>query len=140
MALKLDTPCIGVCSTVYGDKVCRGCKRHYDEVINWLAYNTDDKKRVYDRLNDHMVEIVGRYLSVEDPALLKTMLDRYSIRYRDDQDPLTWALHFLMFGSNKCAHAAELGLKIHPPHDTVPLDQLCNIIDKQLYQYSMEQY
>ncbi|HBZ99754.1 MAG TPA: DUF1289 domain-containing protein, partial [Pseudomonas sp.] len=24
---RIKTPCIGLCSTVYGDVVCRGCKR-----------------------------------------------------------------------------------------------------------------
>jgi hypothetical protein len=138
MAIKLDTPCIGVCSTVYGDKICRGCKRRFDEVINWLSYSAEDKQRVYDRLNDHMVAIVGQYITVKDADVVRATLDRYSIRYREDQDPLTWALHLLMFAGNKVVSAAEVGLVVHAPYDTLPLDQLCNTIDKQLYAYSVE--
>jgi hypothetical protein len=33
----IKTPCVGLCSTVYGDLVCRGCKRFHHEVINWIA-------------------------------------------------------------------------------------------------------
>ncbi|MCA4075779.1 DUF1289 domain-containing protein, partial [Pseudomonas kurunegalensis] len=32
---SIKTPCVGLCSTVYGDTVCRGCKRFHHEVINW---------------------------------------------------------------------------------------------------------
>ncbi|MCF8976542.1 DUF1289 domain-containing protein, partial [Pseudomonas edaphica] len=28
----IKTPCVGLCSTVYGDLVCRGCKRFHHEV------------------------------------------------------------------------------------------------------------
>ncbi|MEC9132488.1 MAG: DUF1289 domain-containing protein, partial [Pseudomonadota bacterium] len=27
MATRRPTPCVGICSTTYGDLVCRGCKR-----------------------------------------------------------------------------------------------------------------
>lgn len=136
MTLKLDTPCIGVCSTVYGDKICRGCKRRFDEVINWLSYSQEEKQRVYDRLNDHMVTIVGRYITVKDPALVRALLDRYAIRYREDQDPLTWALHLIMFAGKRFTQASEVGLQIHAPHDTLAIEQLCNMIDKELYLHS----
>ena len=28
-------PCIGVCSTTYGDDICKGCKRFRHEVSSW---------------------------------------------------------------------------------------------------------
>lgn len=34
----IKTPCVGLCSTVYGDLVCRGCKRFHHEVIHWNGY------------------------------------------------------------------------------------------------------
>ncbi|MEO1955257.1 MAG: DUF1289 domain-containing protein, partial [Gammaproteobacteria bacterium] len=39
MTRSVKTPCIGVCSTVFGDEVCRGCKRFQNEVIEWNSYN-----------------------------------------------------------------------------------------------------
>ena len=32
---KASTPCLGICSTTYGDDVCKGCKRFVHEVISW---------------------------------------------------------------------------------------------------------
>lgn len=38
----IKTPCIGLCSTVYGDLVCRGCKRFHHEVIQWNGYGEEE--------------------------------------------------------------------------------------------------
>jgi len=31
------SPCIGHCTTVLGDDVCRGCLRTFDEAMLWLS-------------------------------------------------------------------------------------------------------
>jgi len=38
------TPCVGLCSTVFGDTVCRGCMRFVHEVIDWNKYNPEQNK------------------------------------------------------------------------------------------------
>ncbi|MEK9650221.1 MAG: DUF1289 domain-containing protein, partial [Gammaproteobacteria bacterium] len=47
---RSTTPCLGICSTTYGDDVCRGCKRFVHEVINWTSYTEDEKVNVNSRL------------------------------------------------------------------------------------------
>lgn len=49
-SLKPDSPCIGQCSTTYGDDVCRGCGRTYLEVINWIMFDDREKAQVWLRL------------------------------------------------------------------------------------------
>lgn len=44
-----DTPCVGVCSTLYDD-VCRGCGRTAVEVANWVVLSDDDKRDVWRRI------------------------------------------------------------------------------------------
>ena len=44
MAVK--TPCVGLCSTTYGDLVCRGCKRFSHEIVNWNRYGDEEKTAV----------------------------------------------------------------------------------------------
>ena len=44
------SPCIGTCSTVLGDEVCRGCGRTFDEVLNWHNFTDNEKKAVNFRL------------------------------------------------------------------------------------------
>lgn len=137
MILKIDTPCIGVCSTVYGDKVCRGCKRLFHEVIDWNAYHTEQKQAVYARLDAHMQEIVGQYLTVEHPELLKSALTQWCIRHRDDQHPFSWALYVLMFADQKIKDLSAVGISVFSEYADLSLTDLCNVIDKHLYEYAI---
>lgn len=134
--LKIDTPCIGVCSTVYGDKICRGCKRRFDEVIDWNAYSTEQKQTVYDRLGQHMAIVVSHYLTVENPVALEAALKQFNIRYREDQSPLAWAHHLLMFADKKINEFPSLGIRVHPEFVSLSPTDLCNTIDKHLFEYS----
>lgn len=45
-----DTPCVGVCSTLYDD-FCRGCGRSAAEVANWVFYDEDQKREVWRRIS-----------------------------------------------------------------------------------------
>ena len=42
-----STPCVGICSTTYGDLVCRGCKRFSHEIVAWNVYTDDQRERVW---------------------------------------------------------------------------------------------
>ncbi len=44
-----DTPCIGVCSTLF-DRICKGCGRTDEEVSNWVFYSDEQKRIVWDRI------------------------------------------------------------------------------------------
>jgi predicted Fe-S protein YdhL (DUF1289 family) len=46
---KLDSPCIGICSTLFDD-VCKGCGRTILEVSNWVTFNPEEKRKVWDRI------------------------------------------------------------------------------------------
>ncbi|MBX9800435.1 MAG: DUF1289 domain-containing protein [Burkholderiaceae bacterium] len=48
--MRPDSPCAGYCSTSHGDEVCKGCGRTFDEVINWIIYDDDEKAAVWARL------------------------------------------------------------------------------------------
>ena len=49
-SLQPDSPCVGRCSTTYGDDVCKGCGRTFIEVINWIIYTDEEKAAVWARL------------------------------------------------------------------------------------------
>ncbi len=44
-----DSPCIGVCSTLFDDE-CQGCGRTIIEVSNWVLMSSEEKKVVWDRI------------------------------------------------------------------------------------------
>ena len=44
-----DSPCIGVCTTLY-DEICQGCGRTLAEVSNWVFYSPEEKATVWQRI------------------------------------------------------------------------------------------
>ena len=48
---RLDSsPCIGICSTTYGDTICRGCGRTAEEVRDWNTYSIDRRRMINVRI------------------------------------------------------------------------------------------
>lgn len=133
-----DSPCIGICSTTYGDQVCRGCKRHYDEVISWNAYQDHEKLHILDRINESTAEIVEQFLQVFASERLEKALRQSGVRYRQDDHPLTWALQLLKFADNRITCMHSLGIKVAPDYEILTTSELCSTIDKALYVYACE--
>jgi predicted Fe-S protein YdhL (DUF1289 family) len=44
-----DSPCIGVCSTLFDD-VCKGCGRTASEVSNWVFLSDEVKRAIWERI------------------------------------------------------------------------------------------
>ena len=53
------TPCAGRCSTVFGDSVCRGCRRFNHEVIRWNGYTPEQQTAVWQRLDAQLDQILA---------------------------------------------------------------------------------
>jgi uncharacterized protein len=45
-----DSPCIGHCTTVLGDDVCRSCLRTFEEVSRWLEMSEAERIQVNRRI------------------------------------------------------------------------------------------
>lgn len=48
--ITADSPCVGHCTTVLGDNVCRSCLRTFDEITRWLEMNEDERRAVNRRV------------------------------------------------------------------------------------------
>ena len=81
MSKSVKTPCIGVCSTVFGDEVCRGCKRFQHEIIKWNAYDDIQKRSVLNRLELLKVQIMQSKVSITDEGLLRSKLQEYKVKF-----------------------------------------------------------
>ena len=128
-----DTPCVGVCSTIYGDLICRGCKRFYDEIIDWNTYEDSKKLEVLNRLNRLKTETVQDYLEVIDAQLLKAKCRHHKIRIREEFTPYTWAYLLLREGANKITDLAKFGLLTKPDYQTLSFRALYEQIDDDLF-------
>ena len=49
--MPVATPCIGLCSTTFGDLVCRGCKRYVHEIVGWNGFSEGQQRIVIARLD-----------------------------------------------------------------------------------------
>ena len=65
------TPCVGVCSTTYGDLICRGCKRFAHEIVSWNGYTVQQQGRVWQRLEQLRDGCVEAYLTIFDESRLR---------------------------------------------------------------------
>lgn len=77
-----NTPCIGQCSTVFGDAVCRGCLRFVHEIIDWNRYSEDEKTVVWQRLENLLSTVVPQYVQVDDPRAVETAVLFHRLPYR----------------------------------------------------------
>ncbi|NOU01621.1 MAG: DUF1289 domain-containing protein [Gallionella sp.] len=51
-SVTAESPCIGHCTTVLGDDVCRSCMRTFDEITRWIEMSDDERIAVNQRVAD----------------------------------------------------------------------------------------
>jgi predicted Fe-S protein YdhL (DUF1289 family) len=66
-----STPCVGICSTTYGDLVCRGCKRFSHEIVAWNVYTENQRDRVWARLHSLRDQAAAVFVAVSDEPMLR---------------------------------------------------------------------
>ena len=139
MERKVKTPCVGVCSTVFGDEVCRGCKRFQHEVIEWNGYSDFEKEIVWNRLESLKVLIMKSKIFIEDKILLKTKLDTLKISYYDKVDPYCWIFDLIKQASQSITDLSEFGLR-PLSKSTQDLVELKRLIEEELFVLSEAHY
>lgn len=137
---SLKTPCVGLCSTVYGDAVCRGCKRYDYEIIAWNTYTDQEQQAVWQRLESLLEQVMIDKLTVNNRLLLKEKLTKYNIRYRPNQSSYYWAYQLLLKGSRLIKDIEAYGIQLKPPYDQKPLWELREQIDIDFFAISEETY
>ena len=113
MQKKTRTPCVGICSTTYGDEVCRGCKRFYFEVINWNKYAIPEKELVNSRLESFKLTVLKDRFSVSNAELLATRLNDQGINFNDSLDPMTWIFDLLRAAGSQDLDLNQFGIVCH---------------------------
>lgn len=108
---RSKTPCIGVCSTVYGDLVCRGCKRFAHEVIEWNGYREDQKTIVWRRLTSLRDEAVNEHLVVVDAARLRARISAHRVPHSGSDSLPSLAYALLWRGASRMSDLAAYGLR-----------------------------
>ena len=102
------TPCVGICSTTYGDLVCRGCKRFAHEITSWNAYSKDQQARVWRRLVELRDTATDAHVEIRDARRLEAATQ--ALRVPSDASAATHAYELLRRKSRSIAVLAEVGL------------------------------
>lgn len=129
---RIPTPCVGMCSTTYGDMVCRGCRRFSHEIVDWNAYGATEKRAVWARLDALKEQVVLGRLDIVDPLLLEEKLDEHRIPWRAEQPDAVRAYELLRRGARFMRRYGVYGLRPLPRwHDLTP-SELLDVIDRDL--------
>ncbi|CAG8868790.1 hypothetical protein PS627_03173 [Pseudomonas fluorescens] len=137
---SIKTPCVGLCSTVYGDLVCRGCKRFHHEVIHWNGYNEDEKRAVWLRLELLLVQVMEAKLEIFDTARLRLQLEQRVIRFLPNQSPYCWAYQLIARGARVIRDIEAYGMVLMPEFRDWELPRLRDAIDREFFLLSEAHY
>ena len=72
---RSSTPCLGICSTTFGDEVCKGCKRFAHEIVSWTKYSLEEREIINDRIEKFKIQILSDRFKVIDADLLALRLE-----------------------------------------------------------------
>ncbi|ENW95525.1 DUF1289 domain-containing protein [Acinetobacter sp. NIPH 1852] len=106
------TPCAGRCSTVFGDLVCRGCRRFNHEVIQWNTYNPEQRLAVWRRLDAQLDQILVPLLPNADLQHVEGFIHSRHIRILDTASRGRKLYHALKLceKNKQLAHDSGLGV------------------------------
>ena len=106
------TPCAGRCSTVFGDAVCRGCRRFNHEVIQWNTYNEAQRLAVWKRLDAQLDQILVPMLPFADLRHVEGFVLSKRVRLRSEASKGRKLYHALKICEKNKNFTNESGLGI----------------------------
>jgi predicted Fe-S protein YdhL (DUF1289 family) len=138
MTNRTRTPCVGICSTTYGDDVCRGCKRFSFEVINWNTFKPEERESVWKRLEKLKSQIMASRLKVFDPKKLEESINYFQLKIKDDLNDLSKAFEVIKQVSESFRNLDEFGISVFEKNKSLAL--LKEEIENELYVLSKAHY
>ncbi len=133
---RSSTPCIGICSTTFGDDVCKGCKRFSYEITNWGKFSNDERAVVNSRLEQFKVNILEEKFTITDRNLFESKMNEFSINFNGSLEPLTWIFDLLRASSNNDLILSDFGVEILPKFSNLSLVDLRDLINEEMLQLS----
>ena len=137
---RSSTPCIGICSTTFGDDVCKGCKRFSHEITNWGKFSTDERAVVNSRLEQFKITILEEKFIISDRNLFESKMNEFSINFNSSLNPVTWVFDLLRASSNEELDLNDFGIEILPQFSDLSLLELRDLINQEMLQLSEAHY
>ena len=105
------TPCLGICSTTFGDEVCKGCKRFSHEVVSWTKYSLEEREIINNRIEKFKIKILKNRFEIIDKKLLAKKLEDKAISFNHSLDPLTWIFDLFRAAGSQSFDLNNYGIK-----------------------------
>jgi len=138
MSKRTRTPCIGICSTTYGDEVCRGCKRFSYEIINWNSFSPEEKEAIWKRLEKLKTQIMSSRVKIFDSKLMNEGIKKYRLRVKDDLNDSSKAFEIIKQVSESFEDLMDFGIELFNREKS--LKDLKDDIEIELYTLSKAHY
>lgn len=106
----IKSPCIGACSTTFGDRVCRGCKRFYFEVDRWNRFTAAERYAVWRRLSELRTLVLKSVIELDDPNLIRRAAAQAELA-SDSEDLFMLAYQLLRHVASTSGLIEGLGFK-----------------------------
>lgn len=137
MSTLRRTPCVGICSTTYGDLVCRGCKRFAHEIVQWNAFDEEQRSLVRGRLESLRDGAVDRHVRILDEDQLRSSADDLRVADAAELSAATLAFEVLRRVSRRASDLADYGLAAAAGSNAA---EVLEAIEKDFYQRSIARY
>lgn len=73
------SPCIGFCSTTYGDDFCRGCYRSFRQVIGWTTLPLSEKMDYFQEISVLAENLMQDKVDIFDEDIFNQSCKRYGV-------------------------------------------------------------
>ena len=148
MRLNKRTPCVGICSTTFGDLVCRGCKRFAHEIVQWNGYDDAQQDAVRGRLQRVRDEVLTLLLVCNDEARLQGAIADAGLQGLELMEAQYQLLRFMVrreqplasAGLALGAQAQALETAANPQPDQLDTLYLMQLLDSETFQRAKAHY
>ncbi len=137
---RSSTPCIGICSTTFGDDVCKGCKRFSHEITSWGKFSNDERAFVNRRLEQFKSTLLEEKFTIIDGNLFESKMNEFSINYNGSLEPITWIFDLLRASASKDLNLDDFGIEIKPEFSNLSLIEIRKLINDEMLQLSEAHY
>jgi predicted Fe-S protein YdhL (DUF1289 family) len=131
------TPCVGICSTTYGDLVCRGCKRFAHEIDQWNGYASGQRVLVWERLFKLREGAFLAHAAITDDDIVLDRARAFRVADLEVLSPVNVAYEVVR-RAGRASDFAALGLAPHV--SAASASALYERIEQELYARSLAQY
>ncbi|ONG41878.1 hypothetical protein BKE30_01980 [Alkanindiges hydrocarboniclasticus] len=130
------TPCAGKCSTVFGDSVCRGCRRFSHEVIHWNRYSPEEQRLIWQRLDSQLDQILLPLVQIRDEQALDELLRSQQVRLLEKASAGRKIYHALRICQRNPACLERAGLNVSALH----LQKIWQLFEQRIYSLAVASF